>query len=267
MILILSLLLLTGCGSATDLEDPGLTEDPETGIVISKKDGKDKITVDTSRPGQIRFLGEIESKSQQKACFINISFVTRNADNEIIDQGQKPQASLIGTTLSLGGDEHHDCLDPSNVNKFGSFDTGYWDITDDFDHYEFRICEVTGGRCSFVPFARPGLVQLDLVNLQVDQNSAGKRVFSGFIRNSSPDPAHIAYDVSVTFTILDKEGNVIDTKRQSIETQTGCKIGGVDFTHCLRPGQEFPFAITTDVQADVTCETGQCFYYRIHHSE
>ncbi len=266
------LALLAGCGTGGDLQLSSPPPDPVDAISVVKKDGQDKITVDTSRAGQIRYLGEIENKGKQKYCFISISFVTKDANNVIIDTGEKIRVGLFGTTLSLGGTEYSDCLIPG---EFGSFDSGYKPIFGTFDHYEFRICENPNSDipigCSAVPTATTPRVHLEAIptGLNPGQDADGKRVFNGFIKNTAADGSGLnAYNASIVFTILDLQGNLIDTKEQPIETANPCTVNGSTVINCIRPGDGPSFSTTTNTLAGDTCDIfGSCYYYRIHHSE
>jgi predicted small lipoprotein YifL len=266
----LGLATLTGCGTGGDLELSSQPPEPVDAISVVQKNGQDKITVDTSQAGMVRYLGEIENKGKQKYCFISISFVTRGANDQIIDQGIK-RVPLIGTTLSLGGLQYSDCLSPG---EFGSFDSGYKPIQGTFDHYEFRICENPNSTidigCSTVPTATVPRVTLEPIPIALNPGqNAGMRVFSGILSNLAPDGSNLnAYDVHVVFTILDPLGNVIGTHDQSVETANTCNVNGTTIINCIRPGDGINFSAATDTLAGNTCDDyGTCYYYRIHHSE
>ncbi len=283
--------LLSACGSEGGGIQGPLIQDP-----VALKGGKNGVTVITGTDSQgkptVRYLGKIENNVGLPICRINIAFTSFNAQGTIIDQDleRKPEI-LKGTTLlaPVNADKPQElvatdsCLD---IGESGVFDTGQLVLTEVFAEnadFNFQLCVTSDSKkkaCDTTPFIERPFISLGIPSLEnlAIENQAGNRVFRGRVRSSVPadSPVDIAYDVRVHFTVLGNlgvnKGKIIDTSMAPISqigTQ-GCPNGvpGTGGTGCLLGnGAEAEFLVTTQTLAAETCDTVQCYEFRIYHQE
>ena len=268
--ILLSVVLLLGCGTASDQGDPSNTT-VEGSKALVVRGGKEGINVilDTVKH-TVRYLGEIENNGNQTFCFIDITFNTKGADGEFIDLLQGTTRQINGFTLSNFGTEISSCLKPG---QFGSFDTrdpvtGDVVITKDFADFDYRICFRRNGICEAFPLAKVPRIPLTLVNL-AEEEINGMRVFSGKVSNDADpiaNPNAIAYNVTVHFTVLNDQGKVVGAATSgTLRSQPCFDIPNADTNSCIGPFDRPDFRVDTKTPVSATCKG--CYYARIYHSE
>jgi hypothetical protein len=259
VLIFLSVILLFGCGSGSGPSDDVVILD-ETTDAITVLGGKEGIEVIVSPDKRkVRYKGEVVNKGNVSACFIDITFSSKDISGNPIDQGD-PRADIKGLTLTNFGTELQHCLKPDPGQDVGTFDTGEISLSGDFADFEFKICELTKGKCRAFPVAQGPRIPLTLVDFQVGVDSNGMRSFSGRIKNAAPTTATnaIACDVSVHFTVLNDQEQVVG---RIASGPMGAQL------NCIGPGvlSRDTFDLNTNIPVSATCDG--CFYYRFEYSE
>ena len=261
-----SLVLVLGCGTASDPVDLSNTTVEDTKAIVVRG-GKEGITViPSAEKRKVRYLGIIENNGNQTFCFVDITFSTKGADGKSVDQQQAVTRTINGFTLTHFGDEIHSCLGPG---QFGSFDTGELPLAGEFADFDFSICIGRNGICKTFPLAKEPRVTLIPVNLTLGEIN-GMRVFSGQVRNDADpvaDPKAIAYDVTIHFTVLNEQGKVVSTAAsETLRAQPCGEIQAQNPTSCIGPVVlTEPFTVDTKTPVAATCDG--CYYFRVYHSE
>ena len=265
ILIFLNLLLLVGCGTASD---PGIGTNTttDTSEAIGVRGGKEGITVITSKQ-KVRYLGIIENNGNQTFCFIDITFSTKGADGKSLDLTQGISETIKGFTLINFGTKIHSCLRPG---QFGFFDTAERGLIGEFADFDYRICVNRNGICQSFPLAVEPRAPLVVNNLVEGENN-GMRTYSVQIKNDADSltaPNAIAYDVIIYFAVRNEQGKIVGTASFDSIASDNCpsSIQPIIPLGCIHPGIiTQPFTINTDVPVSETC-TG-CSYNWIHHSE
>jgi hypothetical protein len=263
--IISSLILLLGCGTSGDPFELTVTP-PDGSDPITVRGDKEGINVIVAGSRKVRYLGEIVNNGEQKSCFIDIIFTTKDADGNQIDTQDGISGMVNGFTLTNFGDEVHSCLKPG---EFGSFDTGDWDLTGEFADFDFRICFRRNGVCQSFPLAQEPRVPMVISDL-IPGEVSGMRTYRVQIKNDADPltaPNSTAFDVTVFFTVFNNEGKIIGTASSGVLTAQPCgNIPAQNPSGCIGPGI-IANAVTVNTNVPVSEICAGCFYARIYHSE